>query len=226
MFNPFESQIMKDKKKALKVYDKVYKNILLYWKTACFNEIGARNEAKRLIQENLHSISTQNPLESAAQQQNLIRLKNESKIQSLIIMLWRSILDEIDRNSIIYDSTNKEYIKDQQTLWTTIKQIVKDTQESMPSRSSEQTTAFTNVLDIITNKINDVNTEQEEADKLKAAERRLPITVAKVMMEAVALKIAQHKSINTESADYLYNKWRSKGGGSQRRKPKTRRKKH
>jgi hypothetical protein len=34
MFNPFESQIMKDKKKALKVYDKVYKNILLYWKTA------------------------------------------------------------------------------------------------------------------------------------------------------------------------------------------------
>lgn len=117
------------------------------------------------------------------QQQNLIRLKNESKIQSLIIMLWRSILDEIDRNSIIYDSTNKEYIKDQQTLWTTIKQIVKDTQKSMPSHFSEQTDAFTNVLDIITNKINDVNTEQEEADKLKAAERRLPITVAKVMMQ-------------------------------------------
>jgi hypothetical protein len=219
IFNPF----MRDRKKALQLYNKVYKNILLYWKIACFNEIGARNEAKTLIHNKdnkLYDISTQDPLNPTVQQ-----LKKESKKQSLIIMLWRSILD-YDHNSIIYDSTNKEYIKDQKTLWTTIEQIVKDTQKSMLILSSEQTDAFTNVLDIITNKINDVNTEQKEADKLKAAERRLPITVAKVMMEAVALKIAQQKK-NQNYTNYTKPHWGDMyGGGSQRRKPKTRRKKH
>jgi hypothetical protein len=219
IFNPF----MRDRKNALQLYNKVYKNILLYWKIACFNEIGARNEAKTLIHNKdnkLYDISTQDPLNSTVQQ-----LKKESKKQSLIIMLWRSILD-YDHNSIIYDSTNKEYIKDQKTLWTTIKQIVKDTQKSMLILSSEQTDAFTNVLDIITNKINDVNTEQKEADKLKAAERRLPITVAKVMMEAVALKIAQQKELQDYTNDTKPHWGDMYGGGSQRRKPKTRRKKH
>jgi hypothetical protein len=150
------------------------------------------------------------------------------------------ILDEIDQNKIshnkinnsykhtnptLVDSSIQQYIVKEQTLWTTIEQIVKDTQKSMPSHSSEQTTAFTNVLDIITNKINDVNTEQKEAEQLSAAEARLPITAAKLRMEAVALKIAQQNVLDTESDDD-FNKWRSKGGGSQRRKPKTRRKKH
>jgi hypothetical protein len=219
IFNPF----MRDRKKALQLYNKVYKNILLYWKIACFNEIGARNEAKTLIHNKdnkLYDISTQDPLNPTAQQ-----LKKESKKQSLIIMLWRSILD-YDHNSIIYDSTKEEYIKDQKTLWTTIEQIVKDTQKSMLRLSSEQTDAFTNVLDIITNKKNDVNTEQEEADKLKAADRRLPITAEKLRMEAVALKIAQQKEIQDYTNSTKPHWGDMNGGGSQRRKPKTRRKKH
>jgi hypothetical protein len=99
--------------------------------------------------------------------------ETNSKKQALIIDVWRSILDYIDHNSIIYDSTNNEYITDQQILWNKVQDIVKEKKEKKVEemrigKISPQTLhyhylAFDEVLEIITSKKKLLKDQEERA---------------------------------------------------------------
>jgi hypothetical protein len=143
---------------SLEALYKVYDDILGYWTNACLSEYQSRlDDAKSRLDD---------------------ATETNSKKQAFIINAWRSILDYIDHNSIIYDSTNKEYITDQQILWNKVQDIVKEKEkEKVKEMQSSQITpqilyyhqlAFTEVLEIITNKIKLLK-EQEERAQWEAA---------------------------------------------------------
>jgi hypothetical protein len=130
---------------SLEALYKVYDDILGYWTNACLSEYQSRlDDAKSRLDD--------------ATETNL-------KKQAFIIDLWRSILDYIDHNNIIYDSTNNEYITDQQILWNKVQDIVKEKQvgKISPQILHNHYLAFDEVLEIITNKIKLLKDQEERA---------------------------------------------------------------
>jgi hypothetical protein len=167
---------------SLEALYKVYDDILGYWTNACLSEYQSRlDDAKSRLDD------AKSRLDDATE--------TNSKKQAFIINAWRSILDYIDHNSIIYDSTNKEYITDQQILWNKVQDIVKEKVKEMQSGQITPQTlyyhelAFKEVLEIITNKIKLLKDQEERAQWEAAWNKDEPNRISRKQLEQEAKAI-------------------------------------
>ena len=257
---------------SLKALYKVYDDILGYWTNACLSEYQSRlDDAKSRLDDATKTNSKKQAF-----------IIDASKKQAFIIDAWRSILDYINHNSIIYDSTNNKYITDQQILWNKVQDIVKEkveekVEEMQSSEITPQTLhyhylAFGEVLEIITNKIKLLKDQERQAvaDEAYAANKPKRDKQQKEQQEYTAKFDAARKEVRNEAQRDIANKYTSipmlqtalmkmvigtnydfdsyraardkvaaaerregmeeggvySGGSIQRKKPKTRRKKH
>jgi hypothetical protein len=263
---------------SLEALYKVYDDILGYWTNACLSEYQSSFD----VNESISKFELLNHKQQSILFNDLYTYQEQSKKQAFIIDAWRSILDYIDHNSIIYDSTNKEYIKNQQILWNKVQDIVKEKEkEKVKEKQSGQITpqilhyhqrAFKEVLEIITDKIKLLIDQEQQAvaDRAYAADKPNRDQRQKEKEEYTAKFNAARKEARNEAQmkiakkytsipmlqkvlvetviekDYDFDSYRAaidkveaanrfermehggvySGGSIQRRKPKTRRKKH